>query len=225
MSSFSHVQEVIEDVYEKYKDIEEGEVASYIPELARANPQHFGIAMVTVDGQRFSAGDSQHEFTIQSICKPFAFQMALEEFGRDRTLEHVGVEPSGDAFNSIELEPKTMRPYNAMINAGAIAIASMIKKDTREPGVQAFVEKMAGAAGRPLRIDEAVYASEDATGNRNRAIAYLMLNCGIIDADVDHTLHQYFSQCSLLVNAQEFGDDGGDVGEYGDESGDGGTRV
>ena len=96
MSSFSHVQEVIEDVYEKYKDIEEGEVANYIPELAKADPHHFGIAMVTVDGQRFSVGDSQHEFTIQSICKPFAFQMALEEFGRDRTLEHVGVEPSGD---------------------------------------------------------------------------------------------------------------------------------
>ena len=113
--------------------------------------------------------------------------MALEEFGRDRTLEHVGVEPSGDAFNSIELEPRTMRPYNAMINAGAIAIASMIKKDSRESGVRTFVEKMAGAAGRPLRIDELVYASEDATGNRNRAMAYLMLNCGIIDAEVDHS--------------------------------------
>ncbi|MDP9112932.1 MAG: glutaminase, partial [Acidobacteriota bacterium] len=127
MSSFSHVQDVIEDVYNKYKDIDEGEVASYIPELAKADPRHFGIAMATVDGQCFCAGDSQQEFTIQSICKPFAFQMALEEFGRDKTLEYVGVEPSGDAFNSIELEPKTMRPYNAMINAGAIAIASMIK--------------------------------------------------------------------------------------------------
>ncbi len=149
MSSFSHVQEVIDDVYEKYKDIEEGELASYIPELAKANPQHFGIAMVTVDGQRFSAGDSQHEFTIQSICKPFAFQMALEEFGRDRTLQHVGVEPSGDAFNSIELEPKTMRPYNAMINAGAIAIASMIKKETRDAGVARSLRRWQGLpAGR-----------------------------------------------------------------------------
>src|SRR4029077_12599471 len=198
-----HVQEVIEDVYEKYKDIEEGEVASYIPELAKANPQHFGIALATVDGLVCCAGDTQQEFTIQSICKPFAFQMALEEFGRDRTLEHVGVEPSGDAFNSIELEPKTMRPYNAMINAGAIAIASMIKKESPESGVEEFVDKMARAAGRQLRIDESVYASEDATGNRNRAMAYLMLNCGIIDAGIDHTLHQYFSQCSLLVTAQD----------------------
>ena len=203
MSTLSHIQEIIQDVYEKYKDINEGEVATYIPELAKANPDHFGIALATVDGVVCSAGDAQQEFTIQSICKPFAFQMALEEFGRDRTLEHVGVEPSGDAFNSIELEPKTMRPYNAMINAGAIAIASMIKKDSPESGVREFVEKMGLAAGRELRIDQAVYASEDATGHRNRAIAHLMLNCGIIDAGVEHTLVQYFSQCSVLVTAKD----------------------
>ena len=203
MSTLSHIQEIIQDVYEKYKDINEGEVATYIPELAKANPDHFGIAMATVDGLLCSAGDAHEEFTIQSICKPFAFQMALEEFGRDRTLEHVGVEPSGDAFNSIELEPKTMRPYNAMINAGAIAIASMIKKESPESGVREFAEKMGLAAGRELRIDQSVYASEDATGHRNRAIAYLMLNCGIIDPGVEHTLHQYFSQCSLLVTAQD----------------------
>jgi glutaminase len=201
LSDLSQVQEIIEDVYEKYKDIHEGEVATYIPELAKANPNHFGICLATVDGETFSVGDSQHEFTIQSICKPFAFQMALEEFGRDKVLQHVGVEPSGDAFNSIELEPTTMRPYNAMINAGAIAISSLIKKGSREVGVAAFVDTMSRAAGRPLRIDQAVYASEDATGHRNRAMAHLMLNCGIIDPQVDHSLHQYFSQCSLLVTA------------------------
>ena len=200
MSTLTQVEEIIQEVYQKYKDVDEGEVATYIPELGKANPNHFGICLVSVDGQQFSVGDCQHEFTIQSICKPFAFQMALEERGRDEVLRHVGVEPSGDAFNSIELEPRTMRPYNAMINAGAIAISSLIKKDSRESGVGAFVEKMEKAAGRQLRIDECVYASEAATGNRNRAIAYLMLNCGIIDAGVDHSLHQYFSQCSLLVN-------------------------
>src|SRR5229473_7877485 len=141
MPNLSHVQEIIQDVHEKYKDIHEGEVATYIPELARANPDHFGICLATVDGQVFSAGDWQEEFTIQSISKPFAFQMALEEFGRDKTLQHVGVEPSGDAFNAIELEPRTMRPYNAMINAGAIAISSLIKQDSRESGVNAFVDK------------------------------------------------------------------------------------
>jgi glutaminase len=200
LSTLTHVQSVIQEVYEKYKDVNDGEVATYIPELGKANPNHFGIALVSVDGQVFSVGDCEQEFTIQSISKPFAFQMALEALGRDKVLEHVGVEPSGDAFNSIELEPRTMRPYNAMINAGAIAIASLIRKETPEAGVKAFVQLMEAAAGRPLRIDEMVYLSEAATGHRNRAIAYLMLNCGIIDVCVEHSLHQYFSQCSLLVN-------------------------
>jgi glutaminase len=199
----THIQETLQAVYEKYKGVHNGEVASYIPELAKANPDDFGITLATVDGQVFSVGDSQHEFTIQSICKPFAFLMALEEFGRDAVLEKVCVEPSGDAFNSIELEPKTMRPFNPMINAGAIAIASMIKMSSRDRGVRNFVDKMGRAAGRTLDIDQAVLASETETGNRNRAIAYLMLNCGIIDAAVDHALHQYFSQCSLLVNCQD----------------------
>jgi glutaminase len=87
-----------------------------------------------------------------------------------------------------------------MINAGAIAISSLIRKSSVESGIQEFVDRMQLAAGRPLRIDQDVLASEAATGNRNRAIAYLMLNCGIIDGAVDQTLHQYFSQCSLLVN-------------------------
>ena len=109
----------------------------------------------------------------------------------------MGVEPSGEAFNSIELDPKTMRrPFNPMVNAGAIAVASLIKKESATAGVRSFVEKMQLAAGRKLKIDRAVLASESATGNRNRAIAYLMLNFGIIDDDVNHTLHQYFSQCS-----------------------------
>jgi glutaminase len=96
-----------------------------------------------------------------------------------------------------------MRPFNPMINAGAIAVSSLIKKSPTEAGIHEFVEKMEVAAGRKLRIDQDVLASEAATGNRNRAIAYLMLNFGIIDAEVDHTLHQYFSQCSLLVNCQD----------------------
>lgn len=199
----THVQETLQSVYEKYKDVRDGEVASYIPELAKAKPDEFGISLATVDGQVFSVGDWRQEFTIQSVCTPFAFLMALEEFGRDAVLEKVCVEPSGDAFNSIELEPRTMRPFNPMVNAGAIAVASMIKRSSRDEGVRAYVKKMQLAAGRTLNLDHAVLASETATGNRNRAIAYLMLNYGIIDAAVDHALHQYFSQCSLLVNCQD----------------------
>jgi glutaminase len=198
-----NLQEIVEVTYDKYRNVDEGEVATYIPELGKADPGDFAICLVTVDGQVFSAGDWNKEFTIQSICKPFAYQMALEELGREQTLLHVGVEPSGEAFNSIELDPKTMRPFNPMVNAGAIAVASLIKKDSAAAGVRTFIEKMQLAAGRKLQIDSSVLASESATGNRNRAIAYLMLNFGIIDEDVTHSLHQYFSQCSLLVNCRD----------------------
>ena len=203
MPPLSQIQEIIEDVYEKYRDVHDGHVATYIPELSRVNPDFFGIALTTVDGQTYAVGDAEQEFTIQSICKPFAFQMALEQVGREETLLHVGVEPSGDAFNSIELEPATMRPYNPMVNAGAIAVSSLIKQGTPERGVDLFVDTLQKAAGRPLRVDQRVLESEQATGNRNRAMAYLMLNCGIIDSAVDHTLFQYFSQCSVLVTARD----------------------
>jgi glutaminase len=197
------LQEIIEVTYQKYKNVHEGELATYIPELSKANPDEFAICIATVDGQVFSVGDWNREFTMQSVCKPFAYQMALEKLGRECILGHVGVEPSGDAFNSIELDPRTMRPFNPMVNAGAIAVASLIKQDSQPAGVRAFVEKMGRAAGRRLEIDSAVLASELTTGNRNRAIAYLMLNFGVIDDDVNHTLHQYFSQCSLLVTCRD----------------------
>jgi len=203
MDDSLRLQDVVDITYEKYRDHSEGEVATYIPELGKSDPNDFAVCLVTVDGQVFSAGDWNKEFTMQSVCKPFAYQMALEELGRERTLMHVGVEPSGDAFNSIELDPRTMRPFNPMVNAGAIAVASLIKKDSAVAGVRAFTEKMQLAAGRRLTIDGSVLASESATGNRNRAIAYLMLNFGVIDEDVNHTLHQYFSQCALLVNCRD----------------------
>jgi glutaminase len=203
MSTESQIQEVVNGVYEKFAGLDDGEVATYIPELSKANPDHFGITVVSTDGLVCRAGDWGQEFTIQSICKPFAFLMALEECGREAVLTRVGVEPSGDAFNSIELDPKTLRPYNPMINAGAIAIASLIKKNPPEAGVRAFVERMEKAAGRSLRIDDNVLTSESLTGHRNRAIAYLMLNWGVIEGEVEHILHQYFSQCSLLINCHD----------------------
>lgn len=199
----AHIQEVLDGIYEKYRNVDDGAVATYIPELGRANPNDFGICLATVEGHVFRAGDCDKEFTIQSMCKPLAFQMALEQDGVAETLKYVGVEPSGDAFNSIELDARTGRPFNPMINAGAIVVASRIKKSPVEASVQAFVEKMSDAAGRSLRIDEAVLESETLTGNRNRAIAYLMRNFSIIDEEVNESLHQYFAQCSLLVTCQD----------------------
>lgn len=197
------LQSVVDQIYARFKDVDDGAVATYIPELGKANPKDFGICLATVDGQVFTAGDWEKEFTIQSMCKPFAFQMALERLDTDEVLKHVGVEPSGEAFNSIEFDPKSGRPFNPMVNAGAIAVASLLKQRPVEAGVEAFVAQMSRAAGRDLRIDESVLASETATGNRNRAIAYMLLNSGIIDEEVHESLHQYFAQCSLLVNCRD----------------------
>ena len=110
MSDWLSIQEIVELTHHKYSTVLDGQVATYIPELGKADPDNFAICVATVDGQVLSVGDWSKEFTIQSICKPFAYQLALEEFGREKTLAHVGVEPSGDAFNSIELDPKNMRP-------------------------------------------------------------------------------------------------------------------
>jgi glutaminase len=199
----SQIQKVIDDIYNKYKDVDDGTIATYIPELGKANPKHFGICLATVEGHVFTAGDWEQEFTIQSMSKPFAFQMALEKHGAEKTLQHVGLEPSGEAFNSIELDPKTSRPFNPMVNAGAIAVASLIKQNPVQASIAAFLERMSLAAGRHLRIDYSVLASETATGNRNRAIGYLLLNAGIIDEEVQQSLDQYFAQCSVLVNCRD----------------------
>jgi glutaminase len=199
----SQIQKVIDDIYHKYKNVDDGAVATYIPELGKANPNHFGICLATIEGHVFTAGDWEQEFTIQSLCKPFAFQLALEKHGPQKTLQHVGLEPSGEAFNSIELDPRTGRPFNPMVNAGAIAIASLIKQTPVQASIAAFVEKLSRAAGRHLRIDYSVLASETETGNRNRAIGYLLLNAGIIDEQVQQALDQYFAQCSVLVNCRD----------------------
>lgn len=203
MSETSQLRGFLESCYERYRGDTEGEVASYIPELAKADPDHFGIALVTAEGDEVCLGDWEQEFTIQSICKPFAFLMALELFGRDWVLSHINVEPSGDAFNSIQLQAGSNRPPNPMVNSGAIAVAAMLRQGAPEDGVEQFVQRMSRAAGRPLSIDAAVMASESKTGDRNRAIAFLLKNFNIVEGEVDQILRQYFSQCSLRVNTRD----------------------
>jgi len=120
------IQTYLRRLHEALRDETAGDVASYIPELAKQDPRLFGICLVTSDGHVYEVGDTDHEFTIQSISKPFLYGLALEDNGVAGVLEKVGVEPTGDAFNSISLQPRTGRPFNPMINAGAIATTSMI---------------------------------------------------------------------------------------------------
>jgi glutaminase len=180
----------------------ERDIATYIPELGRADPDAFGIAVVTTDGHIFEVGDSRLEFTIQSISKPFVFGLALEEHGRERLMERVGVEPSGNAFNAISVDA-TNRPFNPMVNAGAIVTTGLLAGADGETRLGRLLDGFAAFAGRRLEVDEAVFASERATGDRNRALGYLMRSFGMVDGDVDETVDLYFRQCSLSADCRD----------------------
>ncbi len=193
----------LEDLHTRYAADASGAPATYIPELAKADPALFGISVVTADGQVYAVGDSYVPFTIQSISKAFVYGLALEDHGRDAVLAKVGVEPSGDAFNAIVFDDRTNRPFNPMVNAGAIATTALIKGNGVAERLDRIIEMFRRYTGRVLTVDESVYASEAATGHRNRAITWLMLNSGMIDDRVDEHLDVYFRQCSLLVTAQD----------------------
>ena len=173
------LQGLIDTLHAKYVANVSGQVATYIPELGKANPDHFGICMITADGRVFERGDCDQPFTIQSISKPFAFGLAVEEIGAEEVLRRVSVEPSGDVFNSIELQNGSNRPFNPMINTGAITVSAMLHARHGAGTFDHLLERFSSIAGRQLEVDEAVYESEKRTGHRNRAIAHLLLNVGV----------------------------------------------
>lgn len=202
-ASSSPIEQYLEHLHGKFARLEDGDVATYIPELGRANPALFGIAIATVDGQVYEVGDSRIPFTIQSMSKPFVYGLALETWGLKHVLARVGVEPSGEAFNSISLDPRTGRPLNPMINAGAIATTGLVPGATRDDRRQKLMELFGALAGRDLTVDETVYASERDTGHRNRAIAHLLRNFNILAGDPEEPLDLYFRQCSVAVNCRD----------------------
>src|SRR5664279_3635542 len=156
-----------------------GSVADYIPELGKADPDHFGISLATLDGHVYEVGDTRVPFTIQSMSKPFAFALALDALGAARVESAIGVEPSGDPFNSIRLNADN-HPFNPMVNAGAIACSGLIREAKGDAAFDFLRQALGRFAGRELGVDEAVYASESATGDRNRAIGYLLRNSAVI---------------------------------------------
>ena len=197
------LQTLIDELHERFTPLDTGVLATYIPELAKADPAAFGICLTTANGDVFAVGDCDRPFSIQSVSKPLTFGLAVEELGRDRVLEYVGVEPSGDAFNSIELQPGTNRPFNPMVNAGAIAVAAMIRSKYGDGAFEHVLSRFSGAAGRRLSLDCAVYESERRTGHRNRAIAHLLLNFDIVHEEAEAALDLYFRQCSILVTCRD----------------------
>ena len=199
----SPVQALLERLHARHAGDDSGEVASYIPELASADPGWFGISMVTADGAVYEVGETRHEFTIQSISKPLTFALALEAIGEEAVRRHVDVEPSGEAFNSITLQPGTGRPLNPMVNAGAIATTALIEPLGFDRPIDRILNEYSAFAGRDLSIDESVFSSENETGHRNRAIAYLLRNSNVVEGEVEEVVETYFQQCSTLVTCKD----------------------
>lgn len=196
------LQTFIDQCQKTYSQDMSGALADYIPELSRANPEHFGISLATIDGHVYDAGDSAAPFTIQSVSKAFVFATALEKIGIEKVENTIGVEPSGEAFNSIRVNADN-RPFNPMVNAGAIACSGLIYEKYGEQAYDLIRDMLGKFAGRELALDQKVFESETRTGDRNRAIAWLLRNYDGLPVDVDKVLEVYFQQCSLIVTAHD----------------------
>ena len=195
----SPIQRYLEELHARHAAESTGEVATYIPELADADRSSFGICLATTDGHVYEVGDSRLPFTIQSISKPFAYGLALGDRGSKHVLTRVGVEPTGEAFNSIRLAVDTGRPLNPMVNAGAIATTSLVAGDSPSDRLHRLLGTLSLYAGRRLGLDLDVYRSEAETGHRNRAIAHLLRNFSIFEGDPEEPVDLYFRQCSISV--------------------------
>jgi glutaminase len=198
----------ITDIYEATRRNEDGNVADYIPQLARVNPHQFAISLCTVDGQRLSLGDSQVDFSVQSTCKPINYCMALEIHGEETVHSHVGREPSGRGFNELTLNHNG-RPHNPMINAGAIMCVSLLRKPGEANIADRFDLVMDTwrrlAGGSKVKFCNSVYLSERTTADRNFALGYFMREKQAFPAgtDLQETLEFYFQSCSIEVNAEQ----------------------
>jgi len=181
----------------------DGALADYIPELARVEPNAFGIALVTTTGKTYVTGDVDIPFTIQSVSKAFSYCLAIESIGFKAVRARVGVEPSGDAFNAIEFDPITRRPFNPMVNAGAITVAGILYEVYGENAFAEVLDRFSKAANRTLDLDEQVYRSEESTGHRNRAISHLLCASGALKEPVEPALDLYFRLCSVRVTARD----------------------
>lgn len=194
--------QALETALEKGREaIPGGNVATYIPELGKADKNRLGISIHTKDGTVCSLGDTDTRFTIQSISKVISLAMALEHCGFHEVFDKVGMEPSGEAFNSlVELDLNSNKPFNPMINSGALTISSMLLPKFSFEELMEFSRKL--CLDPEIQMDEAVFQSEMSHVSRNRAIAYLLESKGIIDSDVEKSLELYTRMCSMSVTAR-----------------------
>jgi glutaminase len=198
------VRDLVVDAHERYKGVDEGTVADYIPALA-ATPRHlFGVCVAGVNGAVHAAGDAEHAFSIQSISKPFVFALICQAIGAEPARQRIGVNSTGLAFNSVmAIELNADRTMNPMVNAGAIATTSLAPGDTADAKWAFIREGLSHFAGRLLALDEDVYRSEAATNLRNRGIAKLLEGYGRMYCDALDATDVYTKQCSLNVTVSD----------------------
>ncbi len=199
------MQDKIQNAYEYAKAwLGQGKPADYIPELSNTNPLYLSVCATDLEGNTYTAGDCEVDFTLQSIVKVILLATALDELEFEELFSRVGMEPTGDPFNSIlRLETTLRKPMNPMINAGAISVTASIPGENK----QQRLDKILAKASRLLccdnvLIDEKVYLSESRTGNKNRALAYMMHSNNIFSGDVEEHLDIYFKACALIVNCK-----------------------
>jgi glutaminase len=198
------MQQLLKEIIDNNKHYHsEGKVATYIPELSKARPENLGVAIMDMEGEVYSSGDSNVSFTIQSISKTVTLMAALLDHGEEVVFSKVGMEATGDPFNSIiKLETLRSKPLNPMINAGAIAVASLIKGDNIEQRFERVLELFKKITNnREISLNNEVYLSEKSTGNRNRALGHFMKDYGIIEGDVEEVVDLYFRLCSIEITA------------------------
>jgi glutaminase len=200
----AEIQAALDGAYTKYKNLQEGKNADYIPALAKVDPNIYGIALVTVDGKGYTVGDITSEVSIQSISKVFTMALVMEESGVDAIINNMGVDATGQVFNSIvAIEQYKGAEMNAMVNPGAITATSMVKGASREEIWNKILNFYGDFAGRSLSVNQEVFKSEAETNQRNQAIAMLMYAYGHIKANPLQATDIYTEQCSVSVNAKD----------------------
>lgn len=202
--AYEKVQNIMEEAYEQFLSDNSGAPADYIPELAKVEPDLYGISIVTVDGVVFNIGDTDHTFSIQSISKVYTLAMVMEELGEDAILEKLGTEPTGMPFNSVlAIEFQPSRVGNPLVNAGAIATASLLQGANEKEKWLKILDFYSACAGEKLEIMQDVYESEAATNDRNQAIARLLAAYGKMYNDPAESVDLYTRQCSVGINSKQ----------------------
>jgi glutaminase len=198
-------QRVVDAAYAKYKGLQEGKNADYIPILTETPSDLFGVVIVSKDGKVYKAGDVDYVFSIQSVSKPFTAALVMTEQGPEVLKEKIGVEPTGMAFNSKLALAVYEDSVNPLVNAGAIAAVSLVKATSEAERWNKVSQNLSDFAGRPLSVLEKVYESEYTTAFGNRGIANLLYNWGRLYSEPEEALRVYTRECSVGVNAKDLG--------------------